>query len=154
MSATSVIAVPKKLSDHRESYSSHFIAGMAGGIAEWAIGHPLDTVRVRIMAASMGGPPAPGAIAQVVTSLKSIRGIASLYRGSISDLLAAAVGSSLLFGVNNFFHSLLGVDRNQEGLSPGLVASAVGTGMVDAIAYKPLEIIKLRMQVSKQSFTM
>ena len=132
-----------------ERYSSHFIAGMAGGVCEWLIGHPLDTVRVRIMASPTGPGivPGPGALLQVSRALRSVSGIVSLYRGSTSDLLAAAVGSSILFGVNNIFKSLLGVTHQEEGLSPGLILAATGTGIVDAVAYKPLEIIKLKMQV-------
>ena len=106
----------------KDNSRSHFIAGVAGGIAEWLIGHPLDTVRVRIMAGSATGV-VPGTFSQLSTALRSVSGVVSLYRGSTSDLLSCAVGSSLLYGVNHVFKTMLGVS-NEDGLSPRLVLAA------------------------------
>jgi len=39
-----------------------------------------------------------------------------------------------------------------SSLSIGLLAAAGGTGLFDAFVYKPLEVIKLRMQVSYLNF--
>jgi len=95
----------------------------------------------------------------------------------LSELYAAALGGSLLFGVNNLLKVVLNVshvrsdsDRyfthnlfrhccylclvviqfssiNLRPVSSGLLLAAAGTGFFDALVYKPLEIIKLKMQV-------
>ena len=61
-----------------------------------------------------------------------------------ADVLAAAVGGSFLFGVNNALRKLTGAatiggnrERN-EGITPKLLLSSAGTGFFDALAYKPL----------------
>mmetsp|Transcript_37058 Transcript_37058/g.37719 ORF Transcript_37058/g.37719 Transcript_37058/m.37719 type:complete len:319 (+) Transcript_37058:116-1072(+) len=127
---------------------AHFTAGIAAGVAEWLIGHPLDTVRVRIMAG-----PSKGSLSQLKTAFSSWNGIREIYRGSASELIASALGGSLLFGVNNILKRLLLVGPDEEGLSLGLVTAAAGTGVIDAIVYKPLEVIKLKQQVALHNST-
>eukprot|EP01041_Mallomonas_annulata_P006293 gene6293-12738_t len=134
----------------QENPFSHFIAGVAAGIAEWFVGHPLDTVRVRIMAQPTGGVPSAsmGTMSQLAVAFRSWEGMTALYRGSTSELMASALGGSLLFGVNNILRKLLAVGPHEEGVSSGLLLAAAGTGIFDSTVYKPLEIIKLRQQVS------
>lgn len=130
----------------KEAPICHFIGGLVAGVAESLVGHPLDTIRVRIMSqkfANIGGT-----FSQLSKGFSSYEGICSLYRGTTSELLSAALGGSILFGVNNVFKILLRVGANEEGVTPGLVLAAVGTGIVDATLYKPLEVIKLRQQAS------
>ena len=131
-----------------EDFASHFAAGVAAGVAEWFVGHPLDTIRVRIMAGpGANGIPVAGTFAQLSTGFRSWEGITALYRGSTSELLASALGGSLLFGVNNILKRLFAVGPREEGLTWGLLLAATGTGVIDSTIYKPLEIIKLRQQV-------
>ena len=94
-----------------------------------------------------------GVYRQLASGLSSYKGLADLYRGSLSELYAAALGGSLLFGVNNILKVGMGVtairtegDKSQP-LSVGLIVAAAGTGFFDALVYKPLEVIKLKMQV-------
>lgn len=124
----------------------HFIGGLVAGVAESLVGHPLDTIRVRIMSQKFVN--VGGTFAQLSTGFSSFEGICSLYRGTTSELLSAALGGSILFGVNNIFKILLRVGVHEEGVTPGLVLAAVGTGIVDATLYKPLEVIKLRQQAA------
>lgn len=132
------------------SSTAHFVAGVSAGLAEWLVGHPLDTIRVRIMARTGSACPPPGAVRQLVVGMSSIRGIASLYRGSFSEILSAAVGGSLLFGVNNLLRRSFGISDDDSDLTFGILAAAGGTGFIDALVYKPLEVIKLRMQVESK----
>ena len=124
----------------------HFVAGVAAGMAEWFVGHPLDTIRIRVIAGSQanGGYPVGGTFKQLYKGFSSVQGVLSLYRGSLADVLAAAVGGSFLFGVNNALRKLFGAatigsNREQyEGVTSKLLLSAAGTGFFDALAYKPL----------------
>jgi solute carrier family 25 (mitochondrial carnitine/acylcarnitine transporter), member 20/29 len=137
--------------------TEHFIAGIAAGTAEWFIGHPLDTIRIRVIAGTTanGGLPVAGTYQQLVRGFSSMKGISSLYRGSVSELLSAAIGGSLLFGVNNMLKRGFGVSalrqEKDNSISLGLVAAAGATGFFDALVYKPLEVIKLKMQVASEA---
>jgi len=75
-------------------------------------------------------------------------GFLSLYRGSVSELTSAAIGNSMLFGVNHFLrHSVFGVAEDETQLTRGIMLAAAGTGLVDAVVYKPLEYMKVQMQM-------
>eukprot|EP01036_Dinobryon_divergens_P036215 gene36215-47102_t len=102
------------------------------------------------MAQPTGGVPSAsmGTMSQLAVAFRSWEGMTALYRGSTSELMASALGGSLLFGVNNILRKLLAVGPHEEGVSSGLLLAAAGTGIFDSTVYKPLEIIKLRQQVS------
>ena len=75
-------------------------------------------------------------------------GFLSLYRGSVSELTSAAIGNSMLFGVNHFLrHTVFGVAEDETQLTRGIMLAAAGTGLVDAVVYKPLEYMKVQMQM-------
>lgn len=85
----------------------HFIAGITAGVLECVVGHPLDTIRVRIITAGTTAGAHGGTLAQLRLAFAgsggAMPGVKSLYRGMKSELLSAAVAGSLLFGVNDFF---------------------------------------------------
>ena len=85
----------------------HFLAGLSAGIMECLVGHPLDTIRIGIMV-SPGESPGPLAILkQLVHGFSSFEGLIEIYRGVNSELLSAALGGALLFGVNELLKSTL-----------------------------------------------
>lgn len=159
----------------------HYIAGITAGTLECLVGHPLDTIRVRIITAGSGG--GSGNAASMLGQLRhaiveeggAIQGIRSLYRGVHSELLSAAVAGALLFGVNDFFKrwargelrgSAVSLPSSAVAHPPGapgaphavdseedervtapLLVAAAGTGLMDGIISKPLEMLKLRQQI-------
>ena len=68
-----------------------------------------------------------------------------------SELLQSALGGSFLFGVNDLLKRLFGVPANthEEAVTFGLVMAAFGTGAMDGVTSKPLEMIKLRQQTAE-----
>lgn len=148
----------------------HFVAGFSAGVGEWMFGHPFDTIKVRIMAdAASKSTTVAGEAARLSmrqsglmdfsvsrggtgrSPVKLHETFISLYRGSVSELCASAFGSSLLFGVNNFMRRVFKVkDTTKDGISLGFVLAAGGTGLVDAVVYKPLEFMKIQMQTGCQ----
>ena len=100
------------------SSTAHFFAGTAAGMAEWFVGHPLDTIRVRIIAGSSGNvwKPPGSALKQLISGLSSVSGIVSLYRGSLSEIFSAVLGGSLLFGVNNVFRRVSTLLGNYDAI--------------------------------------
>jgi len=84
----------------------HYVAGITAGVLECVVGHPLDTIRVRIITAGTHPGAQGGVLAQLRLAFTgtggALPGIQSLYRGMKSELLSAAVAGSLLFGVNDF----------------------------------------------------
>ena len=76
-----------------------FLAGCIGGCAGVAVGHPLDTVKVRLQTQDPLNPKFKGTwdcIAQTIKS-ESVRG---LYKGMSSPMAGVAVVNALVFGIH------------------------------------------------------
>lgn len=155
----------------------HFVAGLVAGIFECLVGHPLDTIRIGVMTSPdvMIGPMA--VLQQLAMAFSSPQAIIDIYRGVNSEMLSAALGGAILFGVNELLKGTLNdidakrkarlAEENKEAVvvnlekgfanqrgfwstcTPELVAAAGFTGMLDGFTSKPLEMIKLRQQVAE-----
>lgn len=155
----------------------HFVAGLVAGIFECLVGHPLDTIRIGVMTNpdEIIGPMA--ILKQLATAFSSPKAIIDIYRGVNSEMLSAALGGAILFGVNELLKGTLNdidarrkarlAEENKEAVvenvekgiankrgfwstcTPELVAAAGFTGMLDGFTSKPLEMIKLRQQVAE-----
>ncbi|CAM9493565.1 unnamed protein product [Choristocarpus tenellus] len=121
----------------------YFMAGTVAGLSECASSYPLDTIKTRLQApagrGSFGGP--------LECLLKTVRedGPLALYRGMSSRLLANMLSSSIMFGANGMLKELLHADSSKP-MSARFMMAATGTGVLEAIAYTPLELVKTRMQ--------
>ncbi|CAM9410559.1 unnamed protein product [Ectocarpus fasciculatus] len=123
------------------------VAGTIGGLAECMAAYPLDTVKTRMQtseAASSGG--AIRCFSNAVTE----DGALALYRGMSSRVVASMLAASVLFGANGTLKEVFGADSSQP-LSGRFMLAAMGTGVLEAIAYCPLELVKTRMQVLRGS---
>ncbi|CAM9895354.1 unnamed protein product [Ectocarpus sp. 13 AM-2016] len=109
--------------------------------------YPLDTVKTRMQtseAASSGG-----AFQCFSTAIRE-DGALALYRGMSSRVVASMLAASVLFGANGTLKEVFGADSSQP-LSGRFMLAAMGTGVLEAIAYCPLELVKTRMQVLRGS---
>jgi solute carrier family 25 carnitine/acylcarnitine transporter 20/29 len=148
-----------------------FVAGMAGGAAGIFVGHPMDTVRVRLQVHST---PMTDAfkhehLAHLVNqqngsntfSFSSIfrgtvkkEGLLSLYRGMSAPLLGEMANNCVLFGVyggylkplvtNSHFARTHLPEWGSDFLSGALA------GLCISFIVQPSELIKIRLQVNTQ----
>ncbi len=145
----------------------HFIGGIAAGLMECLVGHPLDTIRVRIMTSGSMGPSGNVNnmwMQELAKAFSSPTGILDIYRGSGAELLSSAMAGCLLYGVNEWIKIKLNCDEQEvlqakdendiyrKCLQPGLVIAAGTVGLMDGLISKPLEMIKLRQQFSATHF--
>jgi solute carrier family 25 carnitine/acylcarnitine transporter 20/29 len=144
-----------------------FMAGIVGGIAEWFIGHPLDTIRVRVMS-DTSTKSTMTYITNAITNPLGKHGILSLYRGSRSEILSSAFTGSFIFGctsfIRNFITSLSSKsydednknkkqqhDNDDDDVNASLIIASATTGLIDGLASKPFEMIKSRQQIASTS---
>jgi hypothetical protein len=145
------------------------MAGIVGGIAEWFIGHPLDTIRVRVMS-DTSTKSTLTYITNAITNPLGKHGILSLYRGSRSEILSSAFTGSFIFGctsfIRNFITSLSSKsydednknkkqqqqhDNDDDDVNASLIIASATTGLIDGLASKPFEMIKSRQQIASTS---
>ncbi|CAM9750070.1 unnamed protein product [Pylaiella littoralis] len=126
-----------------------FAAGTVGGLVECIAAYPLDTVKTRMQTAQVGSS---GGALRCFTSAVRDDGALSLYRGVSSRLVASMIAASVMFGANGTLREVFAADSRQP-LSGRFLLAAAGTGVLEAIAYCPLELVKTRMQVLRGSPT-
>ncbi|CAM9685621.1 unnamed protein product [Ascophyllum nodosum] len=121
------------------------VAGTVAGFVECMASYPLDTIKTRIQAQPGAGSP----MRYFLSAVKE-DGVRSLYRGVSSRIAASMIAASVMFGANGTLKELFHAD-SRKPLTVPFMAAAVGTGVLEAYVYCPLEVIKTRMQVARCS---
>ncbi|TPX78595.1 hypothetical protein CcCBS67573_g00105 [Chytriomyces confervae] len=123
-----------------------FVAGTFGGAAGVIVGHPLDTVKVRLQAQAMSAASQrkySGTLNCVATILREEK-LKGLYKGMASPVVGVAAINSLLFGVHGWFmHHIAG--DNTPTVS-NIFWAGCGSGLVNAFLACPMELVKIRLQ--------
>ncbi|MEW5300939.1 MAG: hypothetical protein WDW38_005150 [Sanguina aurantia] len=124
-------------------------AGTCGGISVTLVGHPFDTLKVRLQSQSMTNPLYAGV---VDCARKTIQweGLGGLYKGVTSPLMGQMFFRASLFGAFGASKRWLGT--NADGSSKPLVTSdfykaGAMTGFVAAFSEGPIDFYKSQIQV-------
>eukprot|EP01116_Phalansterium_solitarium_P001586 TRINITY_DN1139_c0_g2_i1.p1 TRINITY_DN1139_c0_g2~~TRINITY_DN1139_c0_g2_i1.p1 ORF type:complete len:320 (+),score=90.62 TRINITY_DN1139_c0_g2_i1:118-1077(+) len=130
--------------------AKNFLAGSVAAVAGLAVGHPLDTIRVRMQTSDVG-------VYRSATDcfVRTIRneGVAGLYRGFSSPLFGITILKSAMFGTYGYFISL------QQRWHPGHghelpswrhgIAGA-GAGLIVGCVSAPVDRVKILLQTQRQ----
>ena len=131
-------------------------AGTVGGAAQLIVGHPFDTIKVKLQSqpAPLPGqaPKYAGAVDAVKQTL-SAEGPRGLYKGMGAPLATVAAFNAVLFAVRGQMEGLL---RSQPGapltVNQQVVAGA-GAGVAVSFLACPTELIKCRSVPSPLTLT-
>lgn len=130
-----------------------FIAGYASGISLVLVGHPFDTIKVRLQTDGGGGVDQPKRFNGVVDCVKQTvrkEGIKGLYKGMAAPLAMTGGVNCLLFGTQ---YNIVAQLEKMQGLAPGTASvtttmqAAVMSGALIGLVVTPMEGIKARLQV-------
>jgi len=132
------------------TFLAEFLAGTVGGCCEVLVGHPFDTVKVRIQTQSSVNPIYSGAVDCFKKTLEKEK-VTGLYRGVTPPLITVGFCSAIIFSSNGYFRRMLNPDPisdpTSSNLSTGRTALAGAlTGSIIACFYCPMELLKIRMQ--------
>ncbi|KAL9242695.1 hypothetical protein vseg_016671 [Gypsophila vaccaria] len=124
-------------------------AGTVGGVAQLLVGHPFDTIKVKLQSQPT---PRPGEIPKYRGAVDAVRqtvaaeGARGLYKGMGAPLATVAVFNAVLFTVRGRMEAYL---RSAPGV-PLTVSQQVicgaGAGLAVGILASPTELIKCRLQ--------
>lgn len=124
-------------------------AGTVGGAAQLIVGHPFDTIKVKLQSQPTPLPGQPpkftGAIDAVKQTLAA-EGPRGLYKGMGAPLATVAALNAVLFTVRGQMESLL---RSDPGLPLTInqqVVCGAGAGIAVSFLACPTELIKCRLQ--------
>ncbi|KAI7755083.1 hypothetical protein M8C21_029051 [Ambrosia artemisiifolia] len=124
-------------------------AGTVGGVAQLVVGHPFDTIKVKLQSQPT---PLPGQLAKYSGAIDAVRktlaaeGAGGLYKGMGAPLATVAAFNALLFTVRGQMETVL---RSAPGapltVNQQFVAGA-GAGVAVSFLATPTELIKCRLQ--------
>lgn len=123
-----------------------FISGTAAGVIAGFIGHPLDTIRVRVQTHQ----GLSGSAVSIARDLVKREGARALFKGLVPQMIGYCSHSAIRFGV---FGNTKGSDAQPlTALGRGLEAAESGAkaGVALSPIISVLELLKCRQQVSRQ----
>ncbi|CAK9269958.1 unnamed protein product [Sphagnum jensenii] len=133
-----------------------YVAGLAAGVATVVIGHPFDTVKVRLQVFNTQAHAYKQISALECTArILKAEGVKGLYKGATSAFVGVALESSVLFGAYSQAKAAL-QGQEEPGRKPSLYAvvpaAAFAGASVSAIVC-PTELVKCRLQVQEKRST-
>jgi solute carrier family 25 carnitine/acylcarnitine transporter 20/29 len=131
-------------------------AGTMAGIAQLLVGHPFDTVKVKLQSQmaemSNQAPQYTGAF-DAVRKIMASEGPKGLYRGLSAPLAAVALFNAVLFTARGQMEALLLHNRKPYAtLSvPQQMVAGAGAGVAVSFVACPTELVKCRLQAQSTS---
>lgn len=122
-----------------------FVAGTASGVALVLVGHPLDTLKVKMQLASGSAPPSLGTVLRSIVRTEGLRGF---YRGFLPPLLFTGGINTVLWGLQFSFTDALARSERGGGPTTRAMLAAVASGLLVSVIVTPIEGIKTRMQAA------
>ncbi|WVZ57737.1 hypothetical protein U9M48_008084 [Paspalum notatum var. saurae] len=119
-------------------------AGTVGGAAQLVVGHPFDTIKVKLQ--SQPTPPRYAGAGDAVRQTLAAEGARGLYKGMGAPLATVAAFNAVLFTVRGQMEAVL---RSEPGapLTVGQqVVAGAGAGVAVSFLACPTELIKCRLQ--------
>eukprot|EP00127_Corallochytrium_limacisporum_P005622 Clim_evm1s210 gene=Clim_evmTU1s210 len=126
-----------------------FVAGTAAGMVQVLVGHPLDTIKVRLQ--TQGHPQKFSGPMDCAVQTVRKEGFFALYKGMSSPLVGIAAVNALLFGFYGRAKTALGeTPTNNLSLEKIMMSGAVA-GVGNSILASPVELIKCRLQIQTEA---
>lgn len=127
----------------------HYVAGLVSGVSMVIVGHPFDTVKVKLQkhnTEANGFKYRSGL--HCTTRILKTEGVRGLYRGATPSFVGMAFESSILFGIySQTKQALQGGDLNRKPEPHIIIPSAAFAGSIISFILCPSELVKCRMQI-------
>uniref|UniRef100_A0A0D9XMU0 Mitochondrial carnitine/acylcarnitine carrier-like protein n=1 Tax=Leersia perrieri TaxID=77586 RepID=A0A0D9XMU0_9ORYZ len=124
-------------------------AGTVGGAANLIVGHPFDTIKVKLQSQPT---PAPGQLPKYAGAVDAVKqtvaaeGPRGLYKGMGAPLATVAAFNAVLFTVRGQMEALLRSEPGQALTVKQQVVAGAGAGVAVSFLACPTELIKCRLQ--------
>lgn len=126
------------------------LAGTVGGMAQALVGHPFDTVKVRLQASGrVGFTQYRGPWDCLVQTLRH-EGVKGLYKGLSPPLALTGFTNAVMFAINSQMKKIVASfkrDPTSPLTLPQIIVAAEMTAPVYSTILCPIEVVKLRLQV-------
>merc|ERR1719234_575307 len=139
----------------RASPGANLLAGGVGGLASLVVGHPLDTVKVRLqtMSADTRGQVPYRSATHCLTTMVQHEGPSSLFRGMSGLAVFSVPRFALLFYANSWGRLILPGEGGGPSLKQVLMGGVVSQLVVAPFLVAPLERVKVLLQAHPGKFS-
>ena len=132
-------------------YQKMMVGGLSGVIGLSTV-FPIDLIKTRLQLLSAASGSSSSTtnigISSVCRDVYTRHGISGFYRGLLPTALMVAPEKAIKLGVNDYLRDLFcNFDRTKETIPQQVTAGAL-TGIVQVAVTNPMEIIKIRLQMS------
>lgn len=129
-------------------------AGTIGGAAQLIVGHPFDTIKVKLQSQPVPPPgqrPKYSGAIDAVKQTVAAEGPRGLYKGMGAPLATVAALNAVLFTVRGQMEALLRTEPGVPLTVKQQVVAGAGAGVAVSILATPTELIKCRLQAQGAS---
>jgi len=139
----------------RASPGANLLAGGVGGLASLVVGHPFDTVKVRLqtMSADTRGRVPYRSATHCLTTMVQREGPSSLFRGMSGLAVFSVPRFALLFYANSWGRLILPGEGGGPSLKQVLMGGVVSQLVVAPFLVAPLERVKVLLQAHPGRFS-
>ena len=120
-----------------------FVAGVLSGVTKLVIGHPFDTLKVRLQ---VSGERFNNSVLTCLRRTVAQEGLRGLYKGGTPPLFGWAVMDSVMLGSLSNYRRLLAGDDGKLTLPQHAIAG-LGAGLTVSLVATPIEHVKARLQI-------
>ncbi|XP_017569332.1 solute carrier family 25 member 47-B [Pygocentrus nattereri] len=128
-----------------------FIAGSVGGAFGVAVGHPLDTVKVKMQTQRKFT-----GVWQCIRSTYRTEGMYGFYKGMSMPITTVSVSSSVVFGTYRnalqVFHQLSYKSADAPSAKLHIFLSGLAGGIAQVSVMSPADIVKVRLQCQTEPY--
>lgn len=120
-----------------------FVAGVLSGVTKLVIGHPFDTLKVRLQ---VSGERFNNSVLTCLRRTVAQEGLKGLYKGGTPPLFGWAVMDSVMLGSLSNYRRCLAAEDGKLTLPQHAIAG-LGAGLTVSLVATPIEHVKARLQV-------
>ncbi|RUP48636.1 mitochondrial carrier domain-containing protein [Jimgerdemannia flammicorona] len=126
-------------------FAQDFVAGTVAGWAQVVVGHPFDTIKVRMQ--TQPNPPRYRNAVDCLRQTVQYEGARGLFKGVTSPLMGIGICNAVVFTANGNFRRMLqkGDESKVLSLAEITVAGSL-SGFVMSFVNCPVELLKIKLQ--------
>lgn len=121
-----------------------YFCGVISGIGKVVVGYPFDTVKARVQTGRF-----PSSISAVTGTLRH-EGVLAFYQGVSMPAMTVCFVGGIMFYVNAAIRHALQPDPTVPLTYGEMLAAGSGAGLAVGLVLTPMEVIKVRLQVSNR----
>lgn len=119
-----------------------YIAGSVAGATGLVVGHPFDTIKVRLQTSQRYN-----GFTHCITKIVTEEGVRTLYKGMLAPMASVSAMNAVFFGCYTGVLSYVDTDMETPKISSTYIAGSV-SGLLAGFISGPTELIKCRLQVA------